>query len=170
MARLANDPLRYSIIRSGVTSGRRATEITRTLLTRLVPVGLFHSYPTTINMSGPTPLSEGKSSNETYKSVTLTSADSMIRYRLIHPDKETRPFAKRLHRYAAASSLASSSTSESDAEDALAHERDMIRLETLKWKLSVERMLGSARNLERQRENYVKRAEQTGESSRSRGD
>lgn len=40
----------------------------------------------------------------------------------------------------------------------------MIRLEMLKWKLSVERMLGSARNLERQRETYIKRAEQTGES------
>jgi hypothetical protein len=42
----------------------------------------------------------------------------------------------------------------------------MIRFEMLKWKLSVERMLGSARNLERQRETYVKRAEQTGESLR----
>jgi hypothetical protein len=99
------------------------------------------------------------------KRVALTFTDSMIRYRLIHPDKETRPFAKRLHRYAAASSLASTSTSESDAEDGLAHERDMIRLEMLKWKLSVERMLGSARNLERQRETYAKRAEQTGGSS-----
>ena len=98
--------------------------------------------------------------------VALTNTDSMIRYRLIHPDKETRPFAKRLHRYAAASSLASSSTSGSDAEDGLSHDRDMIRLETLKWKLSVERMLGSARNLERQREAYVKRAEETGGSSR----
>jgi hypothetical protein len=43
----------------------------------------------------------------------------------------------------------------------------MIRLEMLKWKLSVERMLGSARNLERQRETYIKRAEQTGEPFRS---
>jgi hypothetical protein len=99
---------------------------------------------------------------------TLTLPDSMIRYRLIHPDKETRPFAKRLHRYAAASSLASGSTSESEAEGGLAHERDMIRLEMLKWKLSVERMLGSARNLERQREMYIKRAEQTGEPFWSR--
>ena len=41
----------------------------------------------------------------------------------------------------------------------------MIRLETLKWKLSVERMLGSARDLKRQRETYVKRAEETGGSS-----
>jgi len=92
----------------------------------------------------------------------LTPADSMIRYRLIHPDKETRPFAKRLHRYAAASSSPSSSTN-TEGEDGLAHERDMIRLEMMKWKLSVERMMGSARNLERQRETYIKRAEQTSE-------
>jgi len=120
-------------------------------------------------MSGPTPLSEGEHLKQKLDS-SLISTDSMIRYRLIHPDKETRPFAKRLHRYAAASSLASSSTSESDAGDGLAHERDMIRLEMLKWKSSVERMLGSARNLERQRETYVKRAEQTGKSFHIWGD
>jgi hypothetical protein len=129
-------------------------------------ISILTYNPTNNIMSGPTPLSEGMWSWELHKRVALTTADSMIRYRLIHPDKETRPFAKRLHRYAAASSLASSSTSGSDTEDGLAHERDMIRLEMLKWKLSVERMLGSARNLERQRETYVKRAEQTGESLR----
>lgn len=78
----------------------------------------------------------------------------------MHADKEIRPFAKRLHRYAAYSSLA-----HSDSESGVqSHERDMIRLEMIKWKLSVERMMGSARNLERQRETYIKRTEQTGKS------
>jgi hypothetical protein len=79
----------------------------------------------------------------------------------MHPDKDIRPFAKRLHRYAASSSLANS---DAESEDGQSHERDMIRLEMIKWKLSVERMMGSARNLERQRETYIKRTEQTGGS------
>lgn len=39
----------------------------------------------------------------------------------------------------------------------------MIQLEVMKWKLGVERIMASVRNLERQRETYLRRAEETGE-------
>lgn len=87
----------------------------------------------------------------------LTGSDANNRFRIIHSDKETRPLARRLHRYAAAGSR-----SDEDEGLALDHERDMIRLEALKWKLGVERMLGSVKNLERQRATYLVRADETG--------
>lgn len=42
----------------------------------------------------------------------------------------------------------------------------MLRLELLKWRVSVERIMGSVSNLERQKAVYVKRAEETGTSDR----
>jgi hypothetical protein len=93
----------------------------------------------------------------------LTLADAINRYRIIHPDKDLKPLSKRLDRYAASSS-ASAASAEDDDLDA---DREMIRLEALKWRMQVERMLGSVRNLERQRESYVKRTEQTGELAQS---
>ena len=38
----------------------------------------------------------------------------------------------------------------------------MVRLELLKWRASIERILGSVANLERQNGVYHKRAEETG--------
>jgi len=40
----------------------------------------------------------------------------------------------------------------------------MVRLELLKWRASTERIMGSATNLQRQKDVYLKRAEETGGS------
>lgn len=81
----------------------------------------------------------------------------------MHPDKDLRPLAKRLNRYAAVTSSSTSASTQPEDAD-IDNEREMIRLEALKWKMQVERMLGSVNTLNRQRETYIKRAEQTGES------
>jgi hypothetical protein len=91
------------------------------------------------------------------------SIDGINRYRIMHPDKDLRPLAKRLNRYAAVTSSSSSASTQPEGAD-IENERDMIRLEALKWKMQVERMLGSVNTLNRQRDTYIKRAEQTGES------
>jgi hypothetical protein len=90
------------------------------------------------------------------------SIDGINRYRIMHPDKDLRPLAKRLNRYAAAASSSTSNSTQPEDAD-IDNEREMIRLEALKWKMQVERMLGSVNTLNRQRETYIKRAEQTGE-------
>jgi hypothetical protein len=111
-------------------------------------------------MSGLVPLPEGQLIGDVAL-LKLTRAENLIRYRIMHSDKELRPLAKRLHRYAASSSTLP--TSDTDNDDDKSHERDMIRMEMLKWKMQIERMLGSVKNLDRQRETYIKRAEETGE-------
>ncbi len=40
--------------------------------------------------------------------------------------------------------------------------RESLKLEVLKWKANVERLLGSVGNLERQRAVYLRKAEKTG--------
>lgn len=128
-----------------------------TLLSPSVCSLLLHFSNT---MPAPTPLSEGTQSLPCPESTTrlhTDGVDAIGRFRIIHPDKDSRPLARRLHRYAAATS--------SDAVSAdLDHEREMIRLEAMKWKLGVERVLGSVKNLERQRGTYQARAEETGMS------
>jgi hypothetical protein len=47
------------------------------------------------------------------------------------------------------------------AEEDAELEREMTRLEVLKWKAMVERIMASSRNLARQGERYRKRAEET---------
>jgi hypothetical protein len=42
-------------------------------------------------------------------------------------------------------------------------EKELIQLEMMKWRIGVERIMASVRNLERQRATYVRRAEETGE-------
>jgi hypothetical protein len=43
-------------------------------------------------------------------------------------------------------------------------ERDLLKLELLKWKISTERIMASVANLERQRDTYLRRAADTGKS------
>ncbi|KAK8843919.1 hypothetical protein IAR55_006711 [Kwoniella newhampshirensis] len=83
--------------------------------------------------------------------------DALNRYRITHSDRELRPLLRRLHRLSHDDDPSGSGT-ESVEESA---ERDLVRMELKKWKISVERVMGSVGNLERQKWRYRMKAEET---------
>ena len=101
------------------------------------------------------------------------SEDSLNRFRITHPDRDLRPLVRRLHRLPhLASASQSNDQDQNPDQDAHANgafdvetEREMVRLELLKWRAGVERVMASVGNLQRQRETYFSRAQATGESS-----
>ncbi|KAK4687690.1 hypothetical protein P7C73_g2432, partial [Tremellales sp. Uapishka_1] len=78
-------------------------------------------------------------------SPTPFSEEQLNRFRIVHNDKDLRPLLRRLHRLPV------------DDDD----EKDMLRIELLKWRSGIERLIGSVRNLERQKAVYMKKAQET---------
>lgn len=118
-------------------------------------VSMFRPRP--CNNEPPNPALRRSATFSTDRTPLADHPDAINRYRIIHPEKEMRPLSRRLHRYGATTALGTE-------PEGMDHERDMIRLEAMKWKMGVERMLGSVRNLERQRTTYQARATETGAS------
>ncbi|KAI9637001.1 uncharacterized protein MKK02DRAFT_45711 [Dioszegia hungarica] len=98
----------------------------------------------------------------------VLSDDALNRYRITHPDKELRTLLRRIYLLpglAAATptndeGIMQGGTPEGGEVDA-EMEREITRIEVLKWKASVERVMASAKNLGRQGERYRQRAEET---------
>ncbi|WVR09019.1 hypothetical protein IAU60_006079 [Kwoniella sp. DSM 27419] len=82
------------------------------------------------------------------------SEDALNRYRITHSDRDLKPLLRRLHRLPL---LASPQQDGPSAEV----ERDLVRMELLKWRAGVERVMGSIANLERQTEVYRRQAQET---------
>ncbi|WVN87898.1 uncharacterized protein L203_103095 [Cryptococcus depauperatus CBS 7841] len=78
------------------------------------------------------------------------SEDALNRYRITHSDRDLKPLLKRLHRIPLSKS--SDSLEENDIE------RQLVRLEVLKWRAGIERIMGSVANLKRQKEDYEKQS------------
>jgi len=91
----------------------------------------------------------------------LTVADALNRYRLIHTDRDVRPVIRRLNKLPF-KDLPDKTREERD-EESLAIERENVRLDAERWKFGIERTIASLRNLERQRDTYVRKTEETGE-------
>ncbi|ORX39346.1 hypothetical protein BD324DRAFT_326629 [Kockovaella imperatae] len=83
--------------------------------------------------------------------------DALNRYRITHPDRDLRPLLRRLHRLGAF--IPSSDDPASRAE----HEREveMCKLELIKWRSGIQRIMGTVENLNRQRLAYLERAKET---------
>ncbi|WWC73040.1 uncharacterized protein I206_107005 [Kwoniella pini CBS 10737] len=81
--------------------------------------------------------------------------DALNRFRITHPDRDLKPLIRRLHRLPLLKS--SSDGSEVDVE----LERELVRMELLKWRSGIERILGSMNNLERQTEVYKRQTQDT---------
>ena len=98
---------------------------------------------------------------------SISPSDALNRFRITHPDRDLRPLLRRLNRLSHTSILrraaAGPQSDDGDTEDDAGME--MLRLELMKWRVSIERIMGSVANLERQREVYRERAEETGEIS-----
>ena len=92
-------------------------------------------------------------------------SDALNRFRITHSDRDLRPLLRRLNRLPHVTSQQRADTESDPNAD---HENDtgmeMLRLELMKWRVSIERVMGSVANLERQRDVYRKRAEETGET------
>ncbi|RSH94997.1 hypothetical protein EHS25_000082 [Saitozyma podzolica] len=94
------------------------------------------------------------------------SEDALNRFRITHPDRDLRPLLRRLHRLPHLSKTspnddAPNTDDSSSAAEEHAREREMVRMEVYKWRAGIERVMGSAANLGRQREVYLRRAEET---------
>ena len=105
------------------------------------------------------PLSEGKRSHMSTINPTDRSTDALNRFRITHSDRELRPLLRRLHR------LPMLATQNEASPGEAAIEVEMAKLELLKWKVGVERIMGSVANLQRQKEVYERRAAETGQLS-----
>ena len=102
-------------------------------------------------------------------------SDALTRYRVTHPDRDLRPLLRRLHRlpflrqHLLSTRLKASSATELTAEeteevdDEVSLENELVRLEVMKWRAGVEKTLAGVRNLERQKEGYLRLAEETSE-------
>ncbi|CAD6589474.1 MAG: hypothetical protein TREMPRED_005373, partial [Tremellales sp. Tagirdzhanova-0007] len=94
---------------------------------------------------------------------SISPSDALNRFRITHPDRDLRPLLRRLNRLSHTSILrraaAGPQSDDGDTEDDAGME--MLRLELMKWRVSIERIMGSVANLERQREVYRERAEET---------
>jgi phosphatidylinositol glycan class S len=115
----------------------------------------------------PAVLSDGEVPPHTNQENT-DDADALNRYRITHPDKELRALLRRIYLLPGLGATTptddegvihggTSEGGEADAE----MEREITRIEVLKWKASVERVMASAKNLGRQGERYRQRAEET---------
>lgn len=82
--------------------------------------------------------------------------DALNRFRLTHPDS-TRAVTKRLNRLPYVLSA-----SAPDAEADTASEVEIALLEVQRWRFGVERTLASVRSLDRQGEEYRRKAGETG--------
>lgn len=119
------------------------------------------------------PLSEGQTPHTPNLAPIDPSTDALNRFRITHSDRDLRPLLRRLHRFPHLRTIPPGPNAPSEegadeppighSEPDVDRERDMIRMELLKWRAGVERMLGSVRNLERQRATYVRRAAETGQ-------
>jgi len=69
---------------------------------------------------------------------------------------------RRLHHLDAPIDASLAAANGNELDDA-SLERDVTRLEVLKWKATVERVMGSVENLKRQEAVYRRRAEETGQ-------
>ncbi|OCF39405.1 hypothetical protein I317_06779 [Kwoniella heveanensis CBS 569] len=85
--------------------------------------------------------------------------DALNRFRVTHSDRDLKPLIRRLHRLPLLA--ASSSTGGEDVE----LEKELIKMELLKWRAGVERVIGSISNLERQTRVYRRQAEETAEQT-----
>ncbi|WWC63971.1 uncharacterized protein I303_106577 [Kwoniella dejecticola CBS 10117] len=81
--------------------------------------------------------------------------DALNRFRITHPDRDLKPLIRRLHRLPLLA--ATPDGSEVDVE----LERELVRMELLKWRSGIERILGSINNLERQTEIYKRQTQDT---------
>ncbi|WVW79440.1 hypothetical protein I302_101409 [Kwoniella bestiolae CBS 10118] len=81
--------------------------------------------------------------------------DALNRYRITHSDRDLKPLIRRLNRLP----LLSKSTDLS--KDDVELERELIRMELLKWRIGIERILGSIDNLDRQTECYKRQTRET---------
>ena len=92
-------------------------------------------------------------------------ADAINRYRITHPDRDLRPLLRRIHQLPLINGSSIDATEQDDdTKEQNKMEVEMTRIELYKWKATVERLLASARNLDRQAEKYRKGAEETGMS------
>lgn len=108
-------------------------------------------------------LSDGSSRDPTRRDALLTHTDALNRFRITHPDRDLRPLLRRLHRLQHSKLSPNRDESGLNADDEeRERERESLKLEVLKWKANVERLLGSVSNLERQRAVYLRKAEETG--------
>ncbi|WWC91144.1 uncharacterized protein L201_006085 [Kwoniella dendrophila CBS 6074] len=79
--------------------------------------------------------------------------DALNRFRITHSDRDLKPLIRRLNRL----SVLSSTVNDNNNDDVeVEMERELVKMELLKWKLSIERILGSINNLNKQSEIYKK--------------
>lgn len=76
-------------------------------------------------------------------------AEALNRYRLTHNDREYRPLIRRLNKAPAVD----------EQEDG---DKEMLHLDVEKWRLHVERLMASARSMERQKREYERKKDETG--------
>ncbi|KAL1411136.1 hypothetical protein Q8F55_002086 [Vanrija albida] len=89
-------------------------------------------------------------------------ADALNRFRIAHPDREVKGVIRRLTRLPLlASQPLPADGGGLDHAQELVYERELVRLEVDKWRLGVERTVASVRTLERQRESYLSKTEET---------
>ncbi|WVQ63828.1 uncharacterized protein L199_001983 [Kwoniella botswanensis] len=81
--------------------------------------------------------------------------DALNRFRITHSDRELKPLIRRLHR------LPLLSASKDLSQDDVELERELIKMELLKWRIGIERVLGSISNLDRQTECYKRQTRET---------
>ncbi|WRT69117.1 uncharacterized protein IL334_006101 [Kwoniella shivajii] len=81
--------------------------------------------------------------------------DALNRFRITHSDRDLKPLIRRLHR------LPLLSASQGDGDPESEPEKDLVRMELLKWRAGIERVLGSISNLERQTEAYKRQSQET---------
>ncbi|OCF79139.1 hypothetical protein I204_01085 [Kwoniella mangroviensis CBS 8886] len=81
--------------------------------------------------------------------------DALNRFRITHSDRELKPLIRRLHR------LPLLSASKDLSQDDVELERELIKMELLKWRIGIERILGSIINLDRQTECYKRQTRET---------
>ncbi|RXK39003.1 hypothetical protein M231_03733 [Tremella mesenterica] len=87
------------------------------------------------------------------------SEDALNRFRITHSDRDIRPLVKRLHRLP----LLPTQPSDDPAGESenTQQEKELLHLEVLKWRATIERLMGSVANLERQKQLYEKRTDET---------
>lgn len=76
-------------------------------------------------------------------------AEALNRYRLTHNDREYRPLIRRLNK----------SPTVDGQEDG---DKEMLHLDVEKWRLHVERLMASAKSMERQKREYERKRDETG--------
>ncbi|WVF65490.1 hypothetical protein IAT40_000218 [Kwoniella sp. CBS 6097] len=86
--------------------------------------------------------------------------DALNRFRITHSDRDLKPLIRRLHRLP----LLAASSSLGSGED-VELEKELIKMELMKWRAGIERVIGSISNLERQTQVYRRQAQETVEQT-----